>query len=195
MHRTILGHTNQNQRRRAGLKMVVLRVLGLLFVILATANTAFADAVYVSDTRQVNVYQRPSASSPVLTVVVSGTKLDILETKGRYTRIRTSDDKLGWVRSAYLTKDAPAQTKLDRLHEQYSTLEGKLQKAKQKLDEVNQESQTAIAAIDDNQEDSPSILFWVFIALTAIIMLVGGFLAGIEWYKHRISKKLGGFRF
>ncbi|HEC14041.1 MAG TPA: TIGR04211 family SH3 domain-containing protein [Acidiferrobacteraceae bacterium] len=175
--------------------MVTLRGLGLFFVILATANTAFADAVYVSDTRRVNIYQRPSASSPILAVVVSGTKLSILETKGRYTRIRTNDDIQGWVRSAYLTKDAPAQTKLDRLHEQYSALEGKLRETKQKLDEINQKDPVAIIAINEDREDSSSTLFWVFVSVTAVTMLVGGFLAGIQWYKHRISKKLGGFRF
>lgn len=193
MHQTILGCTHQ--RRHVDLKMIALCSLGLLFALFATTHTAFADAMYVSDTRRVNVYQRPSASSPILTVVVSGAKLDILETKGRYTRIRTGDDTLGWVRSAYLTKDAPAQTKLDRLHEQYSTLEGKLRETKKELDELNQEDHAAIVAINDNREDSSSTLFWVLIVLTAAAMLAGGFLAGIGWYKHRISKKLGGFRF
>ncbi|NOZ10050.1 MAG: TIGR04211 family SH3 domain-containing protein [Gammaproteobacteria bacterium] len=193
MHQTILGRTGQGHQ--IDLKTVALCGLVLLFTILTTTDTAFADTVYVSDTRQVNVYQRPSASSPVLAIVMSGAKLDILETKDRYTHVRTDNGTLGWIRSAYLTKDTPAQAKLNRIHDQYLALESELKETRGKLDSIRQADREIVTPAIKPEKNSSSVLLWIFAIFTATAIGAGGFFAGIKWYKHRISKKLGGFSF
>lgn len=111
-----------NQSRANQLSVVVPLVLAMG---VANAETAFVD-----DTLRIGVRAEPSSRVSSLTIIGSGTAVEVLEKKAGYTRVRTPSGQQGWVKSAYLTSQRPLRLNIDEAQKKIAGLEKDLAQAR-----------------------------------------------------------------
>jgi len=102
---------------------------------------SLANTIYVTDVLKLKLRATPSNDAEVVTNLTSGDKLTILEKQKRYTRVKTSDGKSGWVQSWFLTDKIPATFLVNGVNKEKETLLAQLTKAEAKL--KNFDSETA----------------------------------------------------
>ena len=102
---------------------------------------AMAETIYVTDVLKLKLRVSPSNDAEVVTNLSSGDKLTVVEKQKRYTRVKTSEGKTGWVQSWFLTDKVPATFLVDSLTKEKQNLTNQLAKAETKL--KNFDSETA----------------------------------------------------
>jgi SH3 domain protein len=193
-----------------------IRFVGLF--LLCGAALAQTNTAYVTDILRLGLYDNPEASGRPLQTLVSGTKLTILNRVPNFAHVETPDGHEGWVKSAFLVSDKPAQLRvsemqaqLDKLQAQVQDLTAAKQQAERKAERLSRQmadSTDAKAAVQETlgrlkrENDAYATrlnsyrhslpLPWVLAALA--IALLGGFTAGLWWLDARIRKRHGGFR-
>lgn len=118
----------------------------LLILLLALPFSAQAENRYVSDHLLITLRTGQGNEYQVLKSLPSGTKLELVEDNGEYSRVRTEDGVEGWVRNQYLI-DAPiardqltvAQQKLEKLQETRKQLQQQLKELKNDKSAVEKE--------------------------------------------------------
>lgn len=193
-----------------------IRTLALL--LLCSAAMAQTKTAYVTDILRLGLYQNPDASGRPLQTLVSGTKLTILDSVTNFAHVKTPDGQEGWVKSAFLVDDKPAQLRVaemqaqvDKLQAEVKDLTAAKQQAEDKAGHLSSQmadSTDAKAAVQatlgrlkrENDAYATRLnayrhslpLTWVVAALA--IALLAGFTAGLWWLDARIRKRHGGFR-
>jgi len=172
---------------------------------------AHAESVYVSDTLRVGVRPVPAANAKPFDVVVTGMKLEVLDHRDGFLRIRTSKGVEGWISDAYVTKQPPAMLRLDRVEKQLhqarqeaAKLRQSLQGARDRTDQLRSRNQalsaaqtrlqTRLKALQRAQAERArhSALWYWLIALG--VVGTGGFTGGLVWHRRRVRQRLGGLR-
>ncbi len=105
-----MDHWIRNTRKKIFITMMILSMI-------STVASA-AEYVYVSDELRVGVRPKPSRQGSATSVVTTGMRLEILEQRGNYLRIRTDKGDEGWVKKTYTTMQAPAVVRLKKLQQQ-----------------------------------------------------------------------------
>ncbi|MEJ2574348.1 MAG: TIGR04211 family SH3 domain-containing protein [Gammaproteobacteria bacterium] len=109
-------------------------LLGICLLFTAAAS-AVAETRYVSDELQITLRTGQSTQHQILSMIASGTPLEVLETNADsgYSRVRTPQGVEGWVLTRYLMDHPSAQDqlanakkKLARLEEEKRNLQSKL---------------------------------------------------------------------
>ena len=90
-------------------------------VFLASLQLAAAETAYVTDILRLGLHTAQDTSDRPFQTLVSGAELEILQRVPNFAEIRTRDGSQGWVKSAYLVTDKPAQLIVS---ETQATLEG-----------------------------------------------------------------------
>lgn len=67
---------------------------------------------YVTDKLRLSLYKQSNDRSGTLKLLVSGDVLDILERQGPYSRVRTSEGDIGWVKNGFLVSTPTASYQL-----------------------------------------------------------------------------------
>ncbi len=131
-------------------------ITGLLLLALSLALPAqendgneVKDIQYVTDQLRLTLYREASASSGSLGLLSSGDRLEILERQGPYSRVRTPDGKIGWVKNGFLIAEPTAVTRLaaaekriaelEQELEKYADSRGTLQRYEQRIAELEQQ--------------------------------------------------------
>ena len=73
------------------------------------ATSAQAETTYITDKIVVDIFADKFQRGIALGSLKSGTAVEILETDGDFAKIRTKDNKEGWLHSKYLSTEKPAQ--------------------------------------------------------------------------------------
>ena len=60
------------------------------------------ETLYVTDKLRLSLYQQPDAKSGTIKLLVSGDVLDVLSKSGPYSKVRTQDGDIGWVKNGFL---------------------------------------------------------------------------------------------
>ncbi len=94
----------------------------------AAATEEVKDIQYVTDKLRLSLYRDASASSGTLKLLVSGDRLEVLERKGPYSRVRTANGQIGWVKNGFLITEPTAVTQLAQAQKRIAELEGELEK-------------------------------------------------------------------
>ncbi len=63
-----------------------------------------AETMYVTDRLYLSLRDSPDLSSPCLTLLPSGTKVDVLQTEGKWTEVMLDEGKSGWVMRRFLVE-------------------------------------------------------------------------------------------
>lgn len=191
----------------------------LVVALCGGATAALAETAYVTDSLRLGIHAAEDTSDDAFDNLVSGTAVEILERKANYAHVKLADGREGWVRTAFLVTRKPAQLRVAELEARVAALEAELAStAKGPQAAVGEpveriEPRAAIAAesaaaiestINRLQRDNRLYeerlegyrhtlpLAWTAAAL--VVMLVGGFAAGLWWIDRRIRNRHGGFR-
>lgn len=81
-----------------------------------------AEKMYVTDQLKLTVRTDPTTSSTVVTVLGSGSEVEVVAFNDEWSRVQLSDDREGWVLKRYLTNRETDGRKLKRLQSLHKTL-------------------------------------------------------------------------
>lgn len=192
--------------------------LAVTAALLLAAAGASAETAYVTDILRLGIHRAQDTSDRPFDSLVSGTALGVIERMPNYARVETPDGRTGWVKSAYLVSEKPAQLRVSELEARMAALEAERAAAdearaaaERQLADLKQRhaaNVSSAAAVEDtlarlsSQNDAYERrldayraalpLGWVAAALA--VTLVGGFAAGVWWLDARIRRRHGGFR-
>lgn len=196
----------------------------IAWILLLLPIYCFADTYYVDDTLRVGIRADASNDGPSIAVVTTGTKLELLERQGAYSKVVSPAGVEGWVRSAYLSRQKPASLLLSEANSNIKSLEKEINKLRSQgsnasaPDPTLQETIKQLETERDNlaaemlrlkeeveettqQNDTPELITTIanmdatpiYIALGSLVFLLSlGFLFGVSWHKHQVTKRLGG---
>ena len=103
----------------------------LFAALLAVAYPVLAqEAAYVIDKLLVGVHENQDLDSPIVKVLPTGTKLEVLQRDGELAHIKDPDGATGWVDSAYLMAEPPAALQMQSLNTEITALRLDLEKAR-----------------------------------------------------------------
>jgi SH3 domain protein len=106
---------------RAALTISLVTVLSCLPTGLA------AETTYVIDKLLVGVHQEKDLDSAIIKVLPTGTRLEVLRRDGELAYIEDPDRTRGWVDTAYLTVEQPAQLRIAELERKNGALQARIQ--------------------------------------------------------------------
>ncbi|MEE4362738.1 MAG: TIGR04211 family SH3 domain-containing protein [Desulfotignum sp.] len=112
------------------------------------AVAASAQEVYVSPVTKITMRTGPGVEHKIVAMLVSGTRLDILEYQKDWSRVETDDQKSGWVLTRFLTEDKPLTVEVQNLRRENEGLGEALEKSR----EENQALIEKNAALKDIEE-------------------------------------------
>lgn len=189
-----------------------------LAVWLAWPTLLAAETAYVTDILRLGLHRAEDTSDRPFRNLVSGTELEVLARTTNYARVRTADGLEGWVKSAYLVTDKPAQLRVAETQAELESLRAELDRARaaklaaeQQLAQVSQQAESIEASSDAVEatltrlkEENAAFeerlelyrgsvpMPWVLGALG--VSLLAGFAGGVAWVDYTIRRRHGGFR-
>lgn len=86
------------------------------------------DKKYVTDQLRLSLYKKASANSGTLKLLTSGDVLGVLERSGPYSKVKTEEGKIGWVKNGFLVSIPPASFLLVEEQEKNKKLSVQLEK-------------------------------------------------------------------
>ena len=192
--------------------------LCLLAAIFAAFPAGAQEIAYVTDILRLGIHEARDTSDQAFAQLVSGTELTVLERTTNYTRVRTPDGREGWVRSAFIVTEKPAQARIAELTAELDSMRERVADAEaaQRAVETNTRSLTEeltekVAAADAVQDtlgrlrqenEQYAELFaryrgavpLVWVAGAILIALLGGALGGTWMLDRSIRRRFGGHR-
>lgn len=187
-------------------------------LLLAWPLSLLAETAYVTDILRLGLHRAEDTSDRPFRNMVSGTELEVLARTTNFARVRAADGQEGWVKSAYLVLDKPAQLRLAETEAEIAALRAELglaqaaqAAAEHELGQVAQKVHSAVASSDAVEatltrlkEQNASYeqrldlyrgsvpMVWVLGAL--VVTLVAGFAGGLAWIDYTSRRRHGGFR-
>ena len=103
----------------------------ILISAVLTASTAIhAEVVYVTDEVKIGLHKEPSNESPIIKLVPSGTKLNIIERENDLIHVEEPEGVRGWINSQNILNSKPGKTKIIELETTKKELEKKIETLK-----------------------------------------------------------------
>jgi uncharacterized protein YgiM (DUF1202 family) len=100
-------------------------------LLLAPFTLAAAETAYVSDKLVVGVYATASSEAERLAQLSTGDSVEVLARDVEYTQVRLADGREGWIKTSYLSSEAPAAAKLASLQAEVQKLKTAAEKSTQ----------------------------------------------------------------
>jgi len=194
------------------------RLVALGLLALAAGVAGAQETRYITDILQLGLHRAQDTSDSPFTNLVSGTELTVLERVPNFARVRTPDGQEGWVKSAFLISDKPAQLRVAEVEARSAELERALGETMAERDAASIDASELIAsaelelaaaqasrdtlarlqlensAYEERMELYRGALPWPWVAGALIVALAGGFIAGWWWLDASIRRRHGGFR-
>jgi SH3 domain protein len=196
-----------------------MRTIGFCAVLLiASLQAANAETAYVTDILRLGLHAAQDTSDRPFQTLVSGAELEILQRVPNFAEVRTEDGRQGWVKSAYLVADKPAQLVVSetqaalakaqqdlvaaqqgrvaaesQLHQLLNDAESKLGQVvsmEARLTELSERNLEMEAQLDTYRSVVP--FTWALGAVFAA--LLGGFFLGLWALDAHVRHRHGGFR-
>lgn len=181
----------------------------LAILLQATSVSAVAKTVYVSDTLRVGVRPEPDNAYTPVGVVRTGMKLEVLDSQQGFSQIRTEDGLTGWIKDIYIVEKPPAVITLEELQKTQSSLTARVKEMETTITSLENTNSTLNAQVEQlkeersrlqelhaqsvsSQQQSESTWYWWLLAL--IVGVSGAFVAGMQWSRQQVMKRLGGLR-
>lgn len=121
----------------------------LLFstVFLLLANPVLAETTFITDKIVVELFSSTHQRGIVVTSVKTGTTVEVVEVDGDYSKVRTSDNLVGWLHSKYLSTDKPTQIQYLQLMAKHKQLQEEMNQIRSQMkNTVDPEKENAIIA-------------------------------------------------
>lgn len=91
-------------------------------ILLMIVPSSWAENVYVSENIRLTVRQDPGNDKKIISILMSGDQVEVVQHGEEWTRIKLSDGKTGWVLSRFLTNQIPSSLSLKMLEKKYAEL-------------------------------------------------------------------------
>ena len=98
----------------------------IAITIFITSVVVHAEVAYVTDKIKIGLHQEPSNESPIIKLVPSGTKLNIIERENDLIYAEEPEGVRGWVNSQNILNSKPGRTKVIELETVNKELEKKI---------------------------------------------------------------------
>ncbi len=86
------------------------------------------EVMYVTDKLRLSLYNKADSNSGIMKLLISGDELDVLEKTGPYSRVRTDDGLIGWVKNGFLVNSKTANVLLQEESKKNRELQVQLDK-------------------------------------------------------------------
>lgn len=116
-------------------QLITQTLLGLCFI--WAAGSASAETVYVIDNLIITMRSGQSTQHQIIRTWPSGTRLEVLETGDKYSRVKGPDDTEGWVLNQYLSKTPTAKIRLAAAEKKLAKLEAENARLKSEMNKVS----------------------------------------------------------
>lgn len=182
----------------------------LMVLTLLVTEMAMARVVYVNDELRVGVRPEPDSRVASIDVVKTGMKLELLEERDSFVKIRTEKGVTGWIKGIYITDTPPAVIQLTGLTEKYNKAESKINELSDTIKVVQEANSNLNSRLDKLRDErdklqldlakqqsrvTDSKIGWALWVLLGIALLAGTFWAGYAWHRFNVMQRLGGLRF
>lgn len=104
-----------------------------LIIFTLFAHAAMAETTFITDKISVELFSSTFQRGVLVATVNSGAIVQVLETDGDYSKVRTTDGQEGWLHSKYLSTEKPTQVSYLQLMAKHKQLEEELAQLKGKL--------------------------------------------------------------
>jgi len=194
------------------------RIMLALISLGACALANAQEVAYVTDILRLGIHQAEDTSDRPFQNLVSGTPLTILERRPNFARVRTPDGEEGWVKSAYLVTEKPAQLRVAEVEAEIATVRAELEAAKMARMAAETEANRISKEVAANESSGDAIrdtlarlqrensayevqleryrgaVPWTWALGALVVAFVGGFVVGHWWLDQSIRRRFGGFR-
>lgn len=96
-----------------------------------------AATVYVSEEFEITMRTGPAADRKIISMVKSGTAVEMLEKSEEWSLVRTPQGKEGWVLNRYISTSQPSAMVLERVRKDYEILTAKHKDLKERFDQLD----------------------------------------------------------
>lgn len=134
----------------------------LMLLALASPPVHGQTVRYVTDSLRLDTRRGPSTSHRIVRMVPTGTRLEVLEEKDGWSRVRLSGDSAedAWILTRFLRKDPPprqaladARERLDSLEQEHGTMSEELEQSRASLQALNAERDSLAADLGATQAE------------------------------------------
>ncbi len=123
--------------------------LALSLVVAASAASA-ANIGWVRGNIRLNLRSGAGTQYKIIGVVETGDQLKVLNTGESWTRVETSEGKVGWIPAGYLETEPPPTRRLEMLESETATLKSELEQIRTEAARLR-ESNATLSATDSGQ--------------------------------------------
>ncbi len=151
------------------------------FLIFLFSGLSYAESLYVTDITQITMRTAPGNEHRIVTMIESGSLVNVLEQSGTWSKVKTKDGKEGWALTRFLSDKKPAVILLSELKKeskQFLILKKQYQEILKKFEDQQEE----ITNLEDNHKDR--MLMWFLIGAGVFVF---GVLLGMGTKKRRRS--------
>ena len=117
-----------------------LSILAFALVLGALTGWSWAEKLYVTDSFRITLRTGPSVENKIIAMLPSGQPLEVLDSSGDWSHVRTPEDeanpKEGWVLTQFLMSRMPWKMQTRLLTDENNKLKGKLTPIEQGLTEA-----------------------------------------------------------
>jgi len=198
------------------IKIKRLSFLAIFLISILSPVTSAAETVYVKDVIRWSLRVEPARDSVSSRLIASGMKLEKLEERDNYTKIKTESGDIGWILTTNLVtkpthnilyereqkKTASLEKQIQRLkqNQELQTIEAELEKEyknnvllNQTLDQEKTkviDLRSQLAALDPQQQNKKLIL----ILIIGILLFILGFALGKYLIEQKLKAKFNGVK-
>jgi SH3 domain protein len=135
------------------LRMKSMRIWVLIIAILSVfAATGFAETKFVSDSIPLSFRSGPSFENKILKYLMPGQVLELQKFGEKWSKVRLSDGKEGWVLSRYLADQPASRDVLARLRVKHQNLTEQAQQLSDANEKLEIENGKLMAAVSDHEK-------------------------------------------
>jgi len=95
---------------------------------LPSESVEVQEVMYVTDKLRLSLYKQPDSNSGIMKLLISGDELDILEKTGPYSKVRTTEGMIGWVKNGFLVSSMTSNLLLEQEVKKNKGLQQQLEK-------------------------------------------------------------------
>ncbi len=129
----------------------------LLILILAVTASAAANIGWVKGEVRLNLRAGAGTQFKILGSIRTGDSVTVLGTHESWTRVETTDHKIGWIPGGYLENEPPPKLRLQQAETEAATLRTQLEELRAETASLR-ESNATLTAIDSGQREETDAL-------------------------------------
>lgn len=131
---------------------------GLLAWLIVPLGTAAAETAWIAGGQQVNVRRAPDGDARVLGYAAPAERVEVLETAGGWSHVKTGDGTEGWVVSSRIQADPPPAARAAAMSREIEDLRSKLAKEVDSGKQLRGAADAAAAKARDQQAEIDRLL-------------------------------------